>query len=169
MVPIVGAVRLVGKNNRYTMKYEKIILIGAFYMLAKVSLRTDYDSLISEISAQHGNSSALVKAIIKRESNFNPLAHNTSGEDSRGLGQINAGTAIALGYVNLNDLFDPATNIEAINRLLDDLKKRYDHILDIISAYNAGRPLINKDGFYINSQYVLKVYSRYLAYSVLML
>jgi len=149
------------------MKYEKIILIGAVYMLARVSISTEFDSHIKIISESHGNSPALVKAIIKVESGFNPKAHNTSGEDSRGLGQINADTARALGVDDLNTLFDPTMNIEVINRLLDDLKSRYDHILDIISAYNAGRPLI-KDGFYFNSQYVLKVYSRYLAYSILM-
>lgn len=137
-------------------------------MLARVSLSTEYDSLIKEISEKYGHSSALVKAIIRAESSFNPNAHNTSGEDSRGLGQINANTARALGVKDLETLFDPETNIVVMNMLLNDLERRYDHILDIISAYNAGRPLI-KDGFYINSQYVLKVYSRYLAYSILLM
>lgn len=150
------------------MKYEKIILIGAVWMLYKVNMKTEYDDMIREISIKHANSPALVKAIIRAESNFNSKAHNTNGEDSRGLGQLNAGTALALGVTDLNTLFVPEINVEVMNRLLDDLKKRYSSLLDIISAYNAGRPLVNDEGDYINSAYVLKVYSRYLAYSVLM-
>ena len=88
------------------MKYEKIILFGAVYMLARVSISTEYDDLIKKISIQHGNSPALVKALIKVESGFDPAAHNTSGEGSRALGQINAPTARDLGVTDLNSLFE---------------------------------------------------------------
>jgi len=137
-------------------------------MIARINCATEFDSLINKISRAYGNNPALVKAIISAESSFNPSAHNTRGEDSRGLGQINADTARALGVHDLTTLFEPETNVMVMNKLLVDLKNRYSHILDIISAYNAGRPLL-KDGFYVNSNYVLKVYSRYLAYSVLMI
>lgn len=135
-------------------------------MYARVKVQTSFDPLIKSISEKHGNNWHLVKAIIRAESSFNPKAHNTRGEDSRGLGQINAGTAISLGVTDLDSLFDPEINIETMNLLLDDLQKRYDGTLDIISAYNAGRPL-KSNGWYDNSSYVLKVYSRFLAYSLL--
>ena len=135
-------------------------------MYARVRVETEFDSLIKTISEKHGNNWHLVKAIIRAESSFNPNAHNTRGEDSRGLGQINAGTAINLGVTDLDSLFDPTVNIITMNKLLDDLESRYDSTLDIISAYNAGRPL-KENGWYGNSQYVLKVYSRFLAYSIL--
>lgn len=137
------------------------------YMIFRVNIKTKYDPIIKEISEAHGNSPDLVKALIKVESNFNPKAHNkTEKEDSRGLGQINSPTAISLGF-SPDSLFDPETNIKAMNKLLLDLKKRHDNILDLIASYNAGSVKLNKLGFYINSGYVLKVYSRYLAYSLL--
>ena len=43
------------------------------------------------------------------ESSFNPYAHNTSGEDSRGLMQINVYPNANPQYANLN-LFDPGIN-----------------------------------------------------------
>lgn len=150
------------------MKYEKLILGGFVYVLARINSVTQYDDKIHHISKTYGNNWHLVKAIIKVESDFNPLAHNkTDKEDSRGLGQINAPTAYSLGLMNINDLFDPDTNIEYMNKLLIDLKNRYEHTLDIISAYNAGKPLKDSKGVYINSAYVLNVYSRFLAYSLL--
>jgi len=149
-------------------KIEWIVLIGAFFVLGRSYFHTKYDKLIKEITERHGNNWHLVKAIINVESDFRPAAHNLSTkEDSRGLGQINAPTAIALGYINLDDLFDPETNIEAMNKLLIDIKKRYSGTLDIIATYNAGRVRKDTQGFYINSQYVFKVYSYFLSYSIL--
>jgi len=149
------------------MKKQYYLLGALVYMLVRVNVKTEYDDLIKQISHEHGNNPHLIKAIIKRESNFRPKAHNTRGEDSRGLGQINAPTASALGVSDLDRLFDPAYNIEIMNKLMDDLKKRYDNILAIISAYNAGRPLMSEDtGKYLNSVYVFDVFSSYLAYSI---
>ena len=124
--------------------------------------------MINKISFSYGNNPHLVKAIIKVESNFDPNAHNkTEKENSRGLGQINEPTAIALGVLDLERLFESEYNIEIINELILDLKKRYTTSTDIIAAYNAGSVRKTKQGFYINSGYVLNVYSRFLAYSVL--
>jgi len=149
-------------------KFEWIVLLGAVFVLGRSYVHTKYDKLIKEITERHGNNRHLVKAIIKVESNFRPEAHNlTPKEDSRGLGQINKNTAISLGYINLEELFDPETNIEAMNKLLLDIKKRYSGVLDIIATYNAGRVRKDKQGFYINSQYVFKVYSYFLSYSIL--
>ena len=136
--------------------------------MCRVIIHTKYDKLIKEISEKHGNNWHLVKAIIRVESDFRPEAHNlTAKEDSRGLGQINAPTAISLGYINLKALFDPGTNIEAMNKLLLDIKHRYSGVLDIIATYNAGSVRKTREGFYINSDYVFKVYSYFLSYSIL--
>ena len=136
-------------------------------MIARINCKTNYDSLIKKISDDYGNDPHLVKAIINVESNFNTKAHNTRGEDSRGLGQINAPTAIALGITDLKSLFRPEINIEVMNKLICDLKKRHFITQDIIAAYNAGSVKANRAGYYINTAYVLNVYSRYLAYSIL--
>lgn len=149
------------------MKYEKLILIGLTYMLVRLNIKTSYDNSIKSISQHAGNSPHLVKAIIKVESGFNPKARRkTKNEDSRGLGQINEDTAKRLGVSDKEKLFDPDYNILIMNRLLSDLKLRYDSIFDIISAYNAGRPLVNKEGKYVNSAYVNNVYANFLLYSI---
>ena len=104
-------------------------------MGARVKIRTKYDRLIKSISMDLNNNPHLVKAIIKVESGFNTLAHRvTSKEDSRGLGQINKPTAISLGVLDLEKLFEPAYNIGIMNMLLLDLKKRYSSTTDIIAA-----------------------------------
>ena len=150
------------------MKFKPIhVLIPALYMIARINIKTKYDDLIKIISNDHGNNHHLVKAIIKVESNFRTLAHNTKGEDSRGLGQINAPTAIALGVTDLDSLFKPEINIVVMNQLLTDLKKRYQTTQDIIAAYNAGKVRMTKKGYYRNTTYVLNVYSRFIAYSIL--
>lgn len=136
-------------------------------MLAKINLKTDYDNLIRDISVKHGNNQNLVKAIIRKESGFNPTAHATQGEDSRGLGQINAATARALGVTDLNKLYDPAYNVEILNRVLDDLKTRYESIFDLIASYNAGKPKYDAAGNYINSLYVADVFLWFFGYSVI--
>ena len=151
------------------MKHEKLILVGLTFMLIRMNLKTSHDDLIFSISQKHGNNPHLVKAIIFVESRFKPDAHRqTSREDSRGLGQINKNLAYSLGVKNLNDLFDPAFNIEIMNRAIDDHKTRFDSIFDIIAAYNAGSVKLKKGSvFYINETYVKKVYSRFLLYSFL--
>lgn len=50
-------------------------------------------------------------AVLMLESGGGPMAHNTNGEDSRGLFQINVGPGAHPSLASLN-LFDPATNIE---------------------------------------------------------
>lgn len=147
--------------------FEFFILGAALYILARINLKTDYDDLIRDISVKHGNNPALVKAIIRKESGFNPNAHATKGEDSRGLGQINAATARVLGVTDLNKLYDPAYNVEILNSVLDDLKTRHTSIFDLIAAYNAGKPKFDAAGNYINSLYVADVFSWFLGYSVL--
>lgn len=54
----------------------------------------------------------LALAIINFESHGDPSSHNTKGEDSRGLMQINVGPGANTDLSGLN-LFDPETNIKA--------------------------------------------------------
>lgn len=60
----------------------------------------------------------LALAIINLESSGNPSAHNTKGEDSRGLGQINVGPGANTDLAGLN-LYDPETNIRAMKTVYD--------------------------------------------------
>ncbi|MBA7494381.1 hypothetical protein ES702_04956 [subsurface metagenome] len=149
------------------MRFRYWLLAFFGYMMLKLKHETEYDPLIKQISNEHDNSPHLVKALIKIESNFNPKAHNlTKKEDSRGLGQVNVPTAKLHGVTDYSRLYEPELNIDVMNKIIDDLKTRYEDFTDIIAAYNAGR-VITKDGKYINSEYVFKVYSYYLLYNVL--
>jgi hypothetical protein len=56
-------------------------------------------------------------AVALAESGGNPDAHNTSGEDSRGLWQINM--RAHAGWVGNRNLYDPATNAWAARRVCD--------------------------------------------------
>ena len=142
-----------------------IIAIASIMTLAHVSIKTQYDNIIKSVSLSYKNNPNLVKALIKVESNFRADAHRCdSREDSRGLGQINRPTALALER-DPDQLFNPLYNIETMNLLINDLKRRYGRMSDIIAAYNAGSVKKKADGRYINNAYVINVYSRFLFYS----
>lgn len=51
--------------------------------------------------------------IARGESSFNPQAHNTNGEDSRGIWQINVVPQANIDLLSLGDMFDPRTNAQA--------------------------------------------------------
>lgn len=147
-----------------------LAVLGGLYVLIKINAKTSYDTEIRVISATHASRfhrAALVKALIKVESGFNPRAHReTEREDSRGLMQINAPTARALGVTDLDTLFDSGTNIETGNRLLDELESRYDILQDVIAAWNAGEVNLDDQGNYTNSVYVFDVMKNYTFYSL---
>lgn len=83
---------------------------------------------------------ALVKAVIKRESNFNPEAKSSAG--AIGLMQVMPFNAAKVN-LTVADLSAPETNILAGTRLLAVLLKYYDgDVIDALVAYNAkARPL----------------------------
>jgi soluble lytic murein transglycosylase-like protein len=97
-----------------------------------------YDPLIWRAAEKYGVDYALVKAVIKAESNFNPRAISNSG--ARGLMQLMPETANAL---RVNDPFHPEDNIEGgvrHLRYLLDLFKGNLHL--VLAAYNAGEEAV---------------------------
>lgn len=78
---------------------------------------------------------ALVRAIIRQESAFNPRAVSRAG--ARGLMQVMPANARRLG-VSRDDLWDPAKNIAAGVRLLAVLLAHYEgDVISALVAYNA--------------------------------
>jgi len=99
-----------------------------------------YDGLIKEISMKHGVDPILVKAIIKAESDFDPVATSTDG--AMGLMQLMPPTA---GDMGVNNAFDPGENIEGGVRYLKRLMGIFKGNLPlVIAAYNAGEKVVRE-------------------------
>lgn len=94
----------------------------------------NYTPLIQNYSEKYGVDSDLVHAIIQVESNFDASA--VSSKDCKGLMQLHPDTADRFG---VNDVFDPADNIEGGVRYLSYLIDFFDRDIDhVLAAYNAG-------------------------------
>jgi soluble lytic murein transglycosylase-like protein len=99
-----------------------------------------YDDLIRRSSERHNVDFALIKAIMHVESSFNPYARSHKG--ALGLMQLLPDTARRHG---VEDVYDPAQNIEAGVRHLRFLLDRFDHRMYlVIAAYNAGENAVRR-------------------------
>lgn len=99
-----------------------------------------FEPLIRELSKQHRVDLALIKAVIRTESDFNPNA--TSRKGASGLMQLMPQTAARYG---VSDLYSPQQNLDAGIRYLRDLLNRYDNRLHLVlAAYNAGESAVKK-------------------------
>ena len=104
------------------------------------------DAVILAASRKHGVEPALVKAVVWRESWFNPNAKGTSGEV--GLMQImkdtasDWATAQRVPLFTHHQLFDPALNTDCGTWYLRKLLMRYrgtdNPVVYALAAYNAG-------------------------------
>ncbi len=100
----------------------------------KVSSTKRYDTFIREASQKHGVSFAILKAIMKVESDFNPTAVSKKG--AMGLMQIMPENFKAL---KLKNPFNPRQNIMAGAWYFKQLLNRFDGKLHLaLAAYNAG-------------------------------
>lgn len=96
--------------------------------------RSKFDDVIIEAAKKFDVDAALVSAVIKAESDFNP--HEMSNKGARGLMQLMPATAERFG---VTDSFDPVANIYAGTRYLRWLLKTFDGNADLaVAAYNAG-------------------------------
>ena len=99
-----------------------------------------YDHLIKEISKRYGINPALVKAVIKAESDFDPNAVSKKG--ARGLMQLMPAT---MKDLKVYDPFHPRDNINGGVRFLKQLLERFNHDLSLsLAAYNAGPKVVER-------------------------
>ena len=123
-----------------------------------------YDLLISEVSKKYEVDFALVKAIIRAESGFNPNAISRKG--AKGLMQLMPETA---SRMNVANIFNPRENIEGGVRYLKYLLSLFNNDLRLsLAAYNAGENLVSElrsiPPYRETVDYVRKVLSFYQFY-----
>lgn len=105
-----------------------------FHEESKPIFRSKYDATIIEAAKKFDVDAALVSAVIKAESDFNP--HEVSNKGARGLMQLMPATAARFG---VTDSFDPVANIYAGTRYLRWLLQTFNGNADLaVAAYNAG-------------------------------
>lgn len=110
------------------------------------------DSVILAAAVRYNIHPALIKAVIWRESWFDPKARGTSGEI--GLMQIRAPTAQDWATAEKNkgfthfQLFDPAKNTQCgawyLRRLLNRYRQTDNPLAYALAAYNAGPTHVNR-------------------------
>ncbi|MEK6568708.1 MAG: lytic transglycosylase domain-containing protein [candidate division NC10 bacterium] len=119
------------------------------------------DGLIEAFAAEHSIDSALIRAVIRAESNFNHRAVSRKG--AQGLMQLMPAT---IWRLSVGDAFDPHENIGAGVRYLRKLLDQFQGDLTLaLAAYNAGENAVLRYSgvppYQETREYVRKVLSLY--------
>jgi len=102
----------------------------------------EYAALIEMTATRYGIPSALLHAVIRVESSYNPTA--TSPKGAVGLMQLMPGTAKRYG---VTDRTDPADNLNGGARYLSDLLKMFNQDVSLaLAGYNAGENAVIRYG-----------------------
>lgn len=95
------------------------------------------------VAKRYGVERALVRAVIKAESNYN--AHAVSRAGAVGLMQLMPATAADYGVASPQHLFDAEINLQTGTRHLKRLLRKYENDYGrAIMAYNAGEGIVDR-------------------------
>ncbi|MCX8028945.1 MAG: lytic transglycosylase domain-containing protein [Brevinematales bacterium] len=134
-------------------------------MISNETRENKFDNIIEEASKKYNIPKELIKAVIKAESNFNPIA--ISPKNAMGLMQLIPSTAKEMG---VNNVLDPYENIMGGTKYLRMMLDKFNGNLFLaLSAYNAGPDRVIKSNGIPNieetQEYVDKVIKFYKEYS----
>ncbi len=119
-----------------------------------------YGTSIASAAASHAVDPALVQAVIRVESNFDPGAISVDG--AQGLMQLMPETAADLGVRNV---WDPDENVRAGTAHLARLLEKFGDLELALAAYNAGEGAVERHGgvppYPETQQYVQRVVRHY--------
>lgn len=179
-------------NQYFWLCLSLLVLVGGLFFVLRPYFKItpavpmDYQQTVYRFAKEYELSPALVFAVIKTESNFDPKAR--SKKDAYGLMQITEETlqwAILREGKNAvytaEDLYDPEVNIRYGCYILKLFTEEFQDTKTALAAYNAGRSNVLKwlkdsrysqDGitlqttpFTETNQYTEKVLSSYKKYS----
>ena len=121
-------------------------IVYTMYELLSPARFGQHDVLIRSVAEEHGVDPMLVKAVVWRESRFDPRKVGTAGE--RGLMQLTEGAASEWVKENrvqnfqVEELFDPKVNVQAgtwyLARAIGRWKNQSDPVPFALAEYNAG-------------------------------
>ena len=158
----------------------------SFYEWLSPARFKQYDKLITTIANEHQLDPMLVKAVVWRESRFERDKVGTAGE--RGLMQVSPKAANEWAHehkiadFNLEQLFDPKTNLEAgswyLRRAIEHWQTESEPLPFALAEYNAGASRAQRWGadgittseflgnidFPVTRQYVKSILDRYAFY-----
>jgi soluble lytic murein transglycosylase len=111
-----------------------------------------YDRLISAVATEHHLDPMLVKAVVWRESRFDPQKYGSAGE--RGLMQVTENAAnewareTKAENFRVEELFDPKKNVEAgswyLHRAAQHWEQQPDPMPFALAEYNAGASRVQR-------------------------
>jgi soluble lytic murein transglycosylase-like protein len=124
----------------------------------------NFDSFITEFAKKYEVDFALIKAIIRAESGFNPYAISRKG--AKGLMQLMPETALRM---KVSNVFSPKDNIEGGVRYFKYLLSLFNNDLRLsLAAYNAGENVVSQLGtippYRETVDYVRRVLNFYRSY-----
>jgi soluble lytic murein transglycosylase-like protein len=121
--------------------YSRVTATGSTVSFGRVDSQA-FDPIIAEVAARYQMDRALVKAVIKAESGFQP--HAVSSKGARGLMQLMPGTALLHGVRHIHE---PSENIEGGVQHLRMLLDHYNNNVPLaLAAYNAGEGAVDQAG-----------------------
>lgn len=120
-----------------------LVLLAAASDLAAANaadLRALYNPVVKKVAGKYRIDPELVHMVIRVESNYDAFAISSAG--AMGLMQLMPETALQYGVQNV---FDPAQNIEGGVRYLKDLVALYaGKTALVLAAYNAGQEAVRR-------------------------